>query len=71
VWVGTNALTIYLLSNIVDFRKLAVRFCGGDIAATLDRFWPGLSLVSVTLASVEICFLVARFLYRRKIFIRL
>ena len=36
VWIGTNAITLYLAVNIVSFNKLADRFAGGDMKAFLD-----------------------------------
>jgi len=71
VWVGANALTVYLLSNIVDFGALARRFTGGSVTAWLDALRPGLSGVTEALVSIALCFAVAGFLYRRKVFLRL
>lgn len=71
VWIGTNALTIYLLSNVVNFGKLSTRFAGGDIAAWLDARWSGLGGVVLALVSVALCTAICRFLYQRKIFLRL
>ena len=71
VWVGANALTIYLLSNIVDFGALARRFTGGNVTSWLDGLRPGLSGLAEALFSIFLCFAVAGFLYRRKVFIRL
>lgn len=71
VWIGTNALTIYLISNVVDFKKLSLRFAGGGIAAWLDGCWSGLGGLMLALTSVAICVGICRFLYQRKIFLRL
>ena len=71
VWVGTNALTIYLVSRIVDFNALSARFAGGDIAAALNRILPGLGGLVLALVGVVLCVLLCRFLYRRQIFLRL
>jgi predicted acyltransferase len=71
VWVGSNALTIYLISHLVDFGNLSARFLGGEIAATLDALWPGLSSVVLAFVGITLCVAVCRFLYLRKIFIRL
>ncbi|MGA2017201.1 MAG: DUF5009 domain-containing protein [Opitutaceae bacterium] len=70
-WVGANAITVYLLSNIVDFGSLSRRFVGGNVTSWLDGLRPGLSGLAEALFSILLCFLVARFLYRRKVFIRL
>lgn len=71
VWVGSNALTIYVISHLVDFGNLSARFLGGEIAATLDAAWHGLGAVVLALSGITLCVLVCRFLYLRKIFIRL
>ena len=71
VWVGSNPLAIYLASNIVDFGRLSARLTGGDIAAGLDALWPGLGGLVLALVGVGLCIAVCRFLYRRKIFLRI
>jgi predicted acyltransferase len=71
VWVGSNAITIYLLCNMVNFGALAQRFTGGSVTAWLDAQLPGLSSLAEALMSLVLCFGVARFLYQRKIFLRL
>jgi predicted acyltransferase len=67
VWIGMNAITIYLVSAIVGFQKLAGRFVGGDIAIALGS-WADFMRAIIALALV---FAVVHFLYRRKIFLRL
>ena len=72
VWIGTNALTIYIVSRLVDFDGLAARFVGGNIAAFLDAaVMPHFSGVVLALLGLAFCFLFCRFLYRRQIFLRL
>ncbi len=72
VWVGTNALTLYLVGNVVDFDGLSARFVGGPVGAALDA-WVAPHFGGLVLAVVGIlfCFLLGRFLYRRQIFLRL
>jgi predicted acyltransferase len=67
VWIGMNALPIYIIANVVNFRRLAERFVGGDIKTLLGP-WSDLTTALVGLA-LELC--VVAFLYRRKIFLRL
>jgi predicted acyltransferase len=67
VWIGMNPITLYLLDGIVDFRNLAERFIGGDVAQHLFR--QGAPLAVSTLA-VLLVLAVARFLYVRQIFLR-
>lgn len=71
VWIGANALTIYLISNVVDFKKLSLRFVGGDVGLALDALWPGLAGLTMALTSIALCFAICRFLYQRQIFLRL
>jgi predicted acyltransferase len=67
VWIGMNALTIYIVANIVNFRRLAERFVGGDIRLWLGRYGD-LVAAAVTVA-LALC--VVNFLYRRKVYLRL
>ncbi|HEY5078457.1 MAG TPA: DUF5009 domain-containing protein [Opitutaceae bacterium] len=71
VWVGANALAIYLLCNVVEFGPLARRFVGGSVESSLDGVRVGLGGLVAAVLSLCLCFAVARFLYRRKIFLRL
>jgi predicted acyltransferase len=71
VWIGANALTIYLATNVADFWKLASRLVGGDVGAWLDSLWPGLGGLVTGLVCVGLCTALAGFLYRRRIFLRL
>jgi predicted acyltransferase len=71
VWLGSNSLTIYLASNIVDFGRLSARFAGGAIAGSLNALWPGLGALVLALTSIVLCMLLCGFLYRRRIFLRL
>ena len=71
LWIGSNALTIYLISHLVDFRGLSARFVGGEVGAALDRLWPGLDGLVMAATGIGLCVLICRFLYDRKIFIRL
>ena len=67
IWIGSNALTIYLASQILAFRKIAERFVGGPIRGHLGGF--GEVLVAVVAILLMLGF--ARALYVRKIFLRL
>ena len=67
IWVGSNALAVYLGCNLVNFRDIADRFVGGDVARMLGSY-DGIVREATGLLLV---LLVARFLYRRQIFLRL
>ena len=85
IWLGANAITLYFINNVTTdqfamrfagstvstFELFATRFVGGDIAALLDRaMTPGTGTFVVRLLGVIFAILLARFLYRRKIFLR-
>jgi predicted acyltransferase len=67
VWIGMNPITIYLANNIIDFRSLATRFAGGPVMELFGNYGE-LLITSLILA---MSFLLVRFLYQRKIFLRL
>ena len=71
VWIGSNALTIYLVSRLVSFENLSARFVGGEITAGLNGLWPGLGGLVLALFGISLCIVFCRFLYVRKIFLRL
>ncbi len=67
VWIGVNPITIYLARNIMDFNDLARRFVGGNIAAAVGKDWAYLLL---NIVSVALSLILLRFLFNRKIFIK-
>jgi len=67
VWIGTNPIVIYLVSAWFPFKDLANRIAGGPIKWKLGP-WGEAWVCVITLLLV---ILFARFLYRRKIFLRL
>lgn len=72
VWIGMNAITAYMLDNLVDFGKLGARLAGGDLKdylnATVYRGFGDLLMAAAGLASA---LLIMRFLYKQKLFLRL
>jgi hypothetical protein len=71
VWIGTNALTIYLISRFVSFRDLSAILAGGQISAGFDALLPGLGPLVQALVGVGLCLWICRFLYEKKVFLRL
>ncbi|MDB6053704.1 MAG: hypothetical protein JWN25_1227 [Verrucomicrobiales bacterium] len=67
VWIGMNPITIYIAFSILSFSKLADRFVGGPVRASLNSYFPLVHSAMVVL----LMFLFVRFLYKRKIFLRL
>jgi predicted acyltransferase len=66
VWIGMNPITIYLAHNLIDFETTANRFVGGPIKGSLGNYGELL----VTFVVMALSFLLVRFLYQRKIFLR-
>jgi predicted acyltransferase len=72
IWIGANPITLYVLDSLVGFDKLARRLAGGDIKSFLDsRIATGAGDMLIAILAVTIAILLARFLYHRKIFLRL
>ena len=72
VKIGTNALTIYLISNVVKFDDLSERFAGGPVAAWFDHtIAEGMGAVVLGVVGLLLCFAICRFLHRRQLFLRL
>jgi predicted acyltransferase len=67
VWIGMNPITIYMMNNLVDIEGIARRFVGGD----LNRYFGNFGELAVAIVSFLITLTVARFLYQRKVFLRL
>ncbi|HNC98359.1 MAG TPA: DUF5009 domain-containing protein [Myxococcota bacterium] len=67
VWIGMNPITIYLIHQLVDLPGIAKRFVGGPISAGLGHYADAVVALVVVLLSFAIC----RFLYQRKLFLRL
>ena len=71
VWIGANAITIYFLNNIIYFERFATSFVGGDIAAFFDNtIAPGTGQLISYAGGLIIAILIARFLYVRRIYLR-
>lgn len=71
VWIGTNAITLYLLSNLMGYGRIAARFVGGDVSNWLnDNVATGMGGLVQAIVSLGIVFLIARFFYKNKIFLR-
>lgn len=66
VWIGVNPITLYFGGRFIDFEAMAKLFFGGPIGAA---FGPYQELV-MALATLGFGFVFLRFLYQRKIFLR-
>jgi predicted acyltransferase len=71
VWIGMNPITLYLISGIVGYRRLAARLAGGDLAAWFDRtLGAGWGNLGIAIVGLAIMLALARFLHTRQIFLR-
>jgi len=67
VWIGMNPITIYLIFHLLEPGNLVKRVVGGPIAGACGP-WGDLLVASVT---VGLMLTLMRFLYQRKLFLRL
>jgi predicted acyltransferase len=67
VWIGANAITIYLVSAIANFPKLATRIVGGEVATALGAWAQTVNAIMALTMAIWLCW----FLYRKRIFLRL
>ena len=64
--VGMNAITIYMMQRIVDFRSVTKFFWGGTANLVPDAFGP----VVLSAGYLMLCWLVLWFLYRQGTFLK-
>ena len=67
LWIGTNAIAIYMLPNMVPLGELAKRLVGGNVQVLAGPLFGPLLLAAVELGYILI---VAWFLHRNKIMLR-
>jgi predicted acyltransferase len=67
IWIGMNPITIYLASSLLPIEDLAGLIAGGPVKAALGP-WGNFVLA---LTGMAMMFAFVRFLYQRKIFLRL
>jgi predicted acyltransferase len=67
VWIGMNPITIYLAFHLINFSDFAKLVAGGPVRKSLGN-WGDMCIAIVT---VGLSLALVRFLYRRKIFLRL
>jgi predicted acyltransferase len=75
IWIGMNPITLYLTSNFLGglgFEKLARRLAGGPVKSFFDTHVAnGCGELVISAVGVLLFVWFARFLYQRKIFLRL
>jgi len=70
LWIGMNSITIYLIARVVKLEEIAKCFVGGEIHSGLENMHDGLGDLVTALLALCFSFLICRFLYQRKIFLR-
>jgi predicted acyltransferase len=70
VWIGMNSITIYLIARVLKLEDIARCFVGGEIHSGLEKMHQGLGDLVTALLALSFSFLICRFLYQRKIFLR-
>lgn len=72
VWIGCNAITIYVGSKLLNVSSIAKSLAGGDLQAYLNtHVAQGVGGVVVACVGLLLVILLARFMYKRGIFVRL
>jgi predicted acyltransferase len=71
VWIGMNAITVYVVAHLVSMMGLAQRFVGGEVGASMNMIHPHLGTLVAALGGLCFSILFCRFLYQRKIFLRI
>jgi len=71
LWFGANAIALYMINNIADFKTFSLRLVGGDVSNFLDSsVMSGMGSLAVVAVAVALAVAVAGFLHQRKIFLR-
>lgn len=71
VWIGMNAITIYMVVHIVRMEDLARRFAGGEIKIAFDMaLGAGAGDLLIALVALGLCFVLVRWMYQRRIFLK-
>jgi predicted acyltransferase len=71
VWVGSNAILLYMVTELGIFHDVAARLVGGTGKGDYHwPFWGSAQHLVTSLVSLTFVLVLARFLYRRGVFIR-
>ncbi len=71
VWIGANAILLYFLNGLIGFEPVATRLIGDDVQNFFDDLVAdGTGLFVANLAGLVLVVLLARYLYKREIFLR-
>jgi predicted acyltransferase len=71
VWVGMNPITLYLVTAVLSFHAMATRLVGGSVEGWINaHLVRGGGDILIEVTQLLLILLLARFLYQRKIFLR-
>jgi predicted acyltransferase len=71
VWFGANAIALYMTNNMLGFQGVSRKLVGGDIEKFLDaQLTTGMGSFVIVVVGLALATVLAAFLYRRKIFLR-
>jgi predicted acyltransferase len=70
IWIGMNAITIYVIVHVMNLQNLASRILGGEIQISLNMAHEGLGELVISLLALAFSFWICRFFYDRKLFLR-
>jgi predicted acyltransferase len=70
VWIGMNAITLYLVWNLFDFTKLAHRIVGGPGTELAQHVPKNFTTLAPHVLALFFILALAGFLYKRQIFLR-
>ena len=70
-WIGANAIALYFLNELLSYQAVASRLVGGNVVSLLDRtVAPGTGNFVIAVLALGFAVLLARYLYKHKIFVR-
>jgi len=71
LWFGANAIALYMINNLVEFKAVARRLVAGDVEKFIDAtVTAGAGAFVIVAVGLVLATLLARFLYNREIFVR-
>jgi predicted acyltransferase len=71
LWFGANAIALYMINNLMEFKAVARRLAAGDLERFIDAtVTTGAGAFVIVVVGIVLATLLARFLYNRKIFLR-
>ena len=67
VWIGMNAIALYMIAGLADIEGIARRLVGGDVGQNVFQQYDAFA---VSVVALLLMIAIARFLYVHKVFIR-